>query len=265
MVGLFLSLGLFLALFLAYAGYEGDKLIVYAVLLVVSTILIQIVYALYCHKHYEECHLKMVKFFENKVYKDILSFTGWNFLGNAASVLSNQGLNIVLNMIYGPVVNTARGLAMTVNNTLANFVNNFTLALNPQIIKAYAAKEHDYLMSLVYRGAKFSCYIMLLLGLPVMLETEFLIDLWLVDVPDHTINFVRLVMILVSLDLLSNTLGVTLIATGRIRGYQIACSVIQVINFLFVFLLLRQGFQPEMCYIIGLIITLLFVCYSLRV
>lgn len=247
---------LFIALFLAHACYEGDKLIVYAVLLVVSTIVIQIVYASYCHKHYEECHLKMVKFSENKVYKEILSFTGWNFLGNAASVLSNQGINIVLNMIYGPVVNTARGLAMTVNNTLANFVNNFTIALNPQIIKAYAAKEHDYLLSLVYRGAKFSCYIMLLLGLPVMLETEFLIDLWLVNVPDHTVNFVRLVMMLVIIDLFSNTLGVTLIATGKIRGYQISNGIVQIVYFLLAFFLLRQGFQPEMCYFIGLIVPL---------
>ena len=245
---------LLIAVFLAYAGYKGDKLIMYALLIMFSTLIIQVVYSVYCRQNFQECHLSGIT--DKSAFKEIAGFAGWNFLGTTAGVLHNEGINIVLNMLYGTAVNAARGLANTVSNILANFVNNFTIAMDPQITKAYGAGDRDFFMFLVYRGAKFTFFIYLLMGLPVLLEADFLMSFWLVDVPEHSVNFVRLSLILIFIDLLSNTLYAAQIATGKIRNYQIVSSIIQFINFVVTYYLLKTGMKPEFCYVIGGIFSL---------
>lgn len=245
---------LLIALFLAFVAHKGDNLILYAILLLVSTWMVQIIYVIYCKAHFKECCLSFK--FNKRIFKEILSFASWNIFGGTAVMLNGQGVNIVLNMIFGPAVNAARGLAVTVNNIIGNFVNNFTMALNPQIIKAFAADEQDYLHSLVERGTKFSYFILLILGVPVLLEADFLLDLWLVDVPEHTVNFVRLVLLLSFADISSGTLNMAQMATGKIRKYQIITSCILSLNFVFSFFCLRWGMQPEIIYVIAIIISL---------
>ena len=235
----------------------GDKLIIYAAALMICLFILQVLYICYCRKAFDECRLHKPVLDKN-LFKELFGFASWNFFGSVISMLNGQGINIALNMFCGAAVNAARGLAYTVNNIIANFVNNFMKALNPQIIKAYAAKDIDYAKFLIFRGAKFSYFILLVLGLPVMFEADFLINLWLVEVPDHTINFVRMVLLLSFTDVLSNILGMAQSATGKIKNYQIVSSSIMSLNFIFSYLLLRfTDFPPECIYFVSVAVSVL--------
>lgn len=245
----------FIALFLAYSAYRGDKLIIYAILSLLFTIIVQIIYIVYCRAHFDECRTIVKP--EKKVFKGIVGFASWSFLGSAAGVINGQGVNVAFNMFHGPALNAARGVSESVNNVVVNFVRNFMMALNPQVTKAYAAEEKDYTIALVKRGTRFSFYIMLFIGVPVFLEVDFLVNLWLVDVPEHAISFIRLVMLRTFMDILSSGAQMGQEATGNIRNYQIVTSLISLLVFVFSFLLLKLGFAPEATYVVAIIISFL--------
>ena len=257
-------LKLAIALFLAYAAFSGDKLIIYAFLLLCSTLAIQIAVLLFCRINFKECRYRKIQ--DKSIAKEMVSFAGWQVFGSGVQLLNGHGVNIVMNIFGGPVVNAARGLAVTVNNCIGRFVTNFSLALNPQITKAYASDDSDYMVSLVKRGARFSVYIFLLLAIPVFLEADFLINLWLVEVPPHTVNFVKLVLLVSYSDILSAILGMAINSTGKIRNYQIVVSAVLSLNFGFSYLVLKNGGTPESTYFLAiaaafgaLVVRLLFV------
>ncbi len=242
-----------IVLFLAYSNVSADRLILYAALLVVAKFSTQAIYYFYCRKHFPECRLGIST--DKESFKGLIGFASWNFLGTTASVLSDQGVNMILNVTYGPVLNAARGLSVTVSNIVNNFVNNFTMALNPQITKSYAAGDMDYMRFLVFRGAKFSLYIMMVLALPIELETPFILHIWLGTVPEHTVNFVRLVLIFSFSAIFSNILGMAQLSTGKVRNYQIVNGLIVLLNFPLAYIMLKGGRAPEIVYIIGIALT----------
>lgn len=247
-------LKLAVALLLAFGISTSDKLIVYAVLLMLCKFVLQAIYFAYCGRKFEECSFRPR--IHGQVFRGLFGFASWNFFGSGVSILNNYGVNLVLNMIYGTVVNAARGLSVTVATIISNFVNNFMMALNPQITKSYASGDMDYMRSLVKRGGKFTFFIYMFLALPVWLEADFLINLWLVEVPEHTVNFVRLVLILSLCDVLSNILGMAQNATGNIKYYQIVTAPIQLLNLVLSYLLLRKGsISPEYTYIIAIAVS----------
>ena len=187
-------LRLVIVLFIAYSPWHFDRLIVYASLLVAVSVSLQLIYLSYCRRHFEECRLRFG--FDKGYWREMSAFAGWNFIGNMAGVLSDQGINLLLNLFLGLVVNAARGISNTLNAAITSFVNNFMMALNPQITKSYASGNYDYMISLVERGARFSFYILFLLTLPLLFEADFVLAVWLKNYPAHTANFVRLLLIL---------------------------------------------------------------------
>lgn len=253
-------LRLLIVLFIAYSGLTFDRLIVYALLLVGVVCIMQAIYWSYCTRNFEECKLKLS--FDVCYWKEMSSFAGWNFIGCTAGLLKDQGVNILLNMFIGPIINAARGIANTVNNVLVSFSNNFMTALNPQITKSYAAGDYDYMFSLVERGSRFSYYILLLFALPMLFEAEFVLTLWLKHYPEHTVNFVRLILIVTMCDVLSNTLMNLKAATGDVRNYQIVVGGMLLMNFPLSFFCLKIGFQPESTLIVSFIIAV--SCLILR-
>lgn len=253
-------LRLLIVLFIAYSGLEFDRLIVYALLLVGVVCIMQTIYWRYCTRNFEECRLKLS--FDISYWKEMSSFAGWNFIGCTAGLLKDQGVNILLNLFIGPVINAARGIASTVNNVLASFAGNFMTALNPQITKSYAAGNYKYMFSLVERGSRFSYYILLLFALPMLFEADFVLTLWLGYYPEHTLNFVRLVLIVTMCDILSNTLINLQVATGRIRNYQLAVGGMLLMNFPLSYLCLRMGCSPESTVVVALVVAVL--CLFLR-
>lgn len=253
-------LRLLIVLFIAYSGLGFDRLIVYALLLVGVVCVMQTIYWNYCTRHFEECRINL--HFDAQYWKAMSSFAGWNFIGCTAVLLKDQGVNVLLNLFIGPVINAARGIAGTVNNVLASFSNNFMTALNPQITKAYATGDYEYMFSLVERGSRFSYYILLMFALPVLFETEFILALWLKSYPEHTVNFIRLILIVTLCDILSNTLINLQTATGRIRNYQLAVGGMLLMNFPLSYLCLNFGYPPESTLIVALVVSV--CCLLLR-
>ena len=253
-------LRLLIVLFIAYSGLGFDRLIVYALLLVGVVCIMQAIYWRYCTRHFLECQLKLS--FDVDYWKEMSSFAGWNFIGCTAGLLKDQGVNILLNLFLGPIINAARGIANTVNNVLSSFAGNFMTALNPQITKSYAAGDYSYMFSLVERGSRFSYYILLLFALPMLFEADFVLTLWLKHYPAHTVNFVRLILLVTMCDILSNTLINLQNATGKIRNYQLAVGGMLLMNFPLSYICLKIGFQPESTLIVALIVAV--ACLFLR-
>lgn len=253
-------LKLTIVLFIAHSSWKFDRLIIYSLLLVAVSILLQCIYLIYCRKNFEEC---CVRFSWDKRYvKEMGAFAGWNFIGCTAALLKDHGVNILLNLSFGPIVNAARGIANTVNGAVGGFAGSFMTALNPQITKSFATNDKRYCFSLVERGSRFSFYIMFLFALPLCLETEFVLTLWLKQYPAHTINFVRLVLIHSLSEIISNTLINLQAATGKIRNYQLAVGGVLLLNFPLSYLALKSGLSPEYTLIVAIFISA--CCMMLR-
>lgn len=232
---------------------SSDKLKTYAILLVIVAVIIRLIYGYYCKKHFEECEFHFI--YDRSVLKEIGGFAGWNFIGSASSILRDQGGNIVINLFCGPAVNAARGIATQVQNAVYGFITNFMTALNPQITKNYAIGNRDYLMFLLYQGSRFSFYLLLLLSLPILLNTHYILSLWLTTVPEHAINFVRLVLFFSLSESVSQPLITVQNATGKIRNYQIVVGGLQMLNLPISYLLLRFGYAPESVLIVAVLIS----------
>lgn len=237
-----------------------DKLIFYSFLMCVIALIIRFTYGYYCRKHFDECTYSFI--WDKQLLKQMFSFAGWNFIGTASAVLRDQGGNILINLFNGPIVNAARGIAFQVNNAIQGFVNNFMIALNPQITKSYAANNHKYMMTLIFQGARLSFYMLLILSLPILLNTQYILEIWLKTVPKHSTLFVQLVLILAMSESISYPLITAIQATGRIRNYQLLVGGLQLLNFPISYCLLHIGFFPEIIMIVAIILTQ--VCLGAR-
>ena len=239
----------FIALLLTFSLGNTDKLVLYAALLLFVTLTKQMISRIYAMKHFEECRIRW--FWDKKKF----IFAGWSFLGKTSGTFSGQGVNMVVNVVFGPAVNAARQLSWTVNHSVSIFVNNFTMALNPQITQSYASGDHGYMKQLLFRGTKFTYFIMWMIVLPLILETEFIVGLWLGDYPEHTINFIRLTLILNTVNVFHVVLAMGIRATGKIMWYQLLFSGLEFILFGVVYVLLHHGFPPEWTYICAIFIA----------
>ncbi len=204
---------------------SNDKLIIYSILIFIMQLIIRFIYQIYCRKHFEECHFRL--FYDKALYKKLSGFAGWNLFGSIAWIIKDQGVNIVLNIFFGPSINAARGVALQVSSTVMNFISNFQIALNPQITKNYANGEIVQMEKLVYTGIKFSYFLLLIISLPICLNIDYILALWLEEVPLHSNSFICLILIDALMGILFGVPMMTsLSATGNIKQYQIVVSSI---------------------------------------
>ena len=237
-----------------------DRLILYAIMIAMIAIIIRLIYGGYCKRKFEECIYFFI--YDHTLLKQMFGFAGWNFIGASSSLLRDQGGNIVINLFCGPTVNAARGIAFQVNTAIHSFVANFMIALNPQIMKSYASGDLKYMMALLFQGARFSYYILLLLSLPVLVNTHYILQLWLGQVPQHTVSFVQLVLVFGMCESISSPLITAMLATGNIRTYQLVVGGFQMMNLPISYILLKNGAIPEIVLIVAIIISQL--CLVLR-
>ena len=230
-----------------------DKLIFYTILMCAVALIVRFAYGAYCKKHFEECTYHFI--LDKGLLKRMFGFAGWNFIGAASAVLRDQGGNVVINLFCGPIVNAARGIAFQVNNAIQGFVTNFMTALNPQITKSYASGDRDYMMTLLFQGARLSFYMLLFLSLPVLVNTHYILVLWLKIVPEHTVLFIQLALIFAMSESISNPLVTAMLATGNIRNYQIVVGGLQMMNLPVSYALLRLGYIPETVVIVAICIS----------
>lgn len=208
---------LLLALLLPY--YAGDRLIMYAVILMSVQLILQFMYWFYCKSHFAEATYH--KCWDKALMKEMSKFAGWTMNGNVAWLAYTQGLNVLLNLFFGTVVNAARGVAFTVQSKLYGFCDNFQSAVRPQITKSYSAHNFERMHTLVLNSSRFSFFLLLILSLPVFFEIEEILRLWLGTVPDHTANFVRIILLCSAVDVLRNPMNAAAHATGNIKKYQL--------------------------------------------
>lgn len=232
---------------------SGDRLVQYAALMMVTVILVRIAYGVYCRRNFEECRYRPV--FDRPLIREMFSFAGWNFVGVASGVLRDQGGNILVNLFSGAAgtaVNAARGMAVQLNGAVQGFVTNFMTAVNPQITKSYAAGEYSYMFTLVRKSSRMSFYLLLMLVMPLILNTEIVLGVWLKDVPAHTTLFVQLFLVFALSESLSNPMITAMLATGRIRNYQLVVGGIQLLNIPISYICLKMGAIPEVTVMVAI-------------
>ena len=223
-----------------------DKLSVYAVLHLLVMLLIRLIYGVYCHRNFAECRYKGTN--DKGLVKEMMSFAGFSFLNNTANILNSQGLNLLINIFFGVVLNAARGIATQIESAILQLVNNFTLAVNPQITKAYAAGDKSRVFRLVCMGSKYAYYMMLFLAIPVFLETDYLLSIWLTTVPDLAAVFIRLSLIGGMVKMLGNTGYTACMATGNIKNYSILITSVGILAFPLTWLAFSMGASAEYSY-----------------
>ena len=231
--------------------FSFDKLILYAFLLLAVQILIRFCYSIYCNKHFEETKYRHV--WDKALFKEMTGFAGWSIFGNLAGVLFGQGLNMLLNVFFGPVVNAARGIAIQVQSTIQQFVGNFQMALNPQITKNYAKGELNEMHKLMFRSARFSFFLLFLLSLPVLFETNFILIVWLKTVPEYTVVFLRIMICTSLIYTLANPLIIANQATGKVQKYQAICGTILLMILPVSYVCLRLGLPAYSVFIVHFI------------
>lgn len=219
-----------------------DKLVFYGLLVLFVSILIQLMYWIYCKKNFRECRYSF--HIDKTIFRNMFGFAGWNFLTTCASMLSSQGVSIILNIHFGTVVNAAKGIASQVNGTVGAFSKNFTTALSPQITKSYAARELEYTKNLVCKGSKFSYLLFFLIALPCILEVDFLLSKWLKEVPPYAGAFVQLSLLNSLVEVLLNSSEILNRASGKIRNFQILVSVTQILILLFSYIIIDITSNP---------------------
>lgn len=237
-------------LVIAYLLYVSfmDKLITYAFLLLMVSVIIRIVYGKYCKRNFEECKYSFI--FNKKLFSDMSKFAGWNFLASTAYIFNTQGINIISNMFFGVAINAARGIATQVDGITRNFVCNFTTAIRPQIVKSYSVGNTKYMNRLVCSGAKYSYFLMLFFALPFMFEAETILQVWLKLVPDHSPTFIRLTMIVSLVWLLGDTMYTSIMAIGKLKKYMIYETCITCLVFPVSYFAFYVNMSPDSAYII---------------
>ena len=250
-------LKLLTALLLIYSSF--DRLIIYSILLLSIAIFIRLIYTIYCRKHFEETAYLNTK--NKKLYKEMAGFAGMTFLGSFANILCSQGVNILLNIFCGVAVNAARGISVQVQGAVTKFVADFTTAINPQITKSYAVNDTDRMLSLIYKGARFSFFLLLMLSLPIILKSSYILTLWLKSYPPYTVEFVDLTLLLAMTDVLSQSLITGILATGNIKKMCLWIGGLRIINLPICYIVLKLGASPIYTFhvLITMNIILLFV------
>lgn len=243
------SLKLTVVFLLVYLSF--DKLVLYAFLLLVVAVIVRMIYATYCKRNFTECKYRFI--FEKDLFAQMFCFSGWMFTGTLSNLFSSQGVNILINMFFGPIQNAARGIAYQIQGTVNAFVTNFMVAVQPQIVKSYSQGNYSYMYKLVFMASRYSFYLLFLLSLPVLLQTQYLLQLWLKNVPDNSVLFTQLVVI----DLLINSsftpIASVAFASGKIRNYQLVVSTGYLLTFALTLLFYQLGFPSYVAFVVAII------------
>ncbi|EHP49428.1 hypothetical protein HMPREF9449_00946 [Odoribacter laneus YIT 12061] len=233
--------------------FSFDKLQLYAILLCLLSFIHALFYIIYSHAKFQET--RITGYCNRGMMKEVMSYCGWSLFGSLSSVIRSQGLNMLINMFFNPAVNAARGIAYQVNSVVNMFVTNFSTAFRPQITKQYAAGERDSMMHLVFRSTRMCYYLVLFFFVPITLETHYILQLWLGEIPEYTVVFVRLVLLIALVESIGNPIMATIQATGNIKWYQTIVGGLLLLNLPISYVLLRSGYPPQSTMAAGVVIA----------
>lgn len=242
----------------------GDALILYGILITLIAFITLSFYIIYCKRYFKEISIERT--FRRSLFKEMLSFSGWNIFGTLGQMLKDQGVNLILNFFFGPVVNAARGIANQVNGGLQSFVANITVPVRPQVVQSYSQGDINRSLSLTYTISKLSCYFLLLMALPIMLEIDFVLQFWLgQNVPEHTAVFVVIIVLNSFLNNLNAAVSGLVHATGKMKAYQLCGGSISLISVLIVYIAMLIWDVPSFALIVLLALDIVRQCVALFV
>ena len=251
-----------LAIVYLLLAFSYDKLILYAFLTLAVQLLIRFCYSSYCNKHFPESKYRHV--WDKSLFKEMTGFAGWGMFSSLSGILSGQGLNMLLNVFFGPVVNAARAVAVQVQNAILQFIGNFQMAINPQITKTYANGEMEDMHKLMFRSARFTFYLLFVVSLPVLFETNFILTVWLKTVPENTVIFLRIMICVSLLYPLSNPLIIANQATGQVRNFQFVSGLILLFILPVSYICLSFGRPAYSVFVVHFIMEFTTLFYRLR-
>ena len=226
-----------------------DRLIYYALLGLAVKIIYQVIYVTYCYIKFPECKSKPS--IDRAIVRKIATFVGWTFWGNAAVVVKDQGIVMLLNIFFGPVVNAAQGVGAQISGVVSKFIGGFTTAVQPQITKSYAANDIKRLNDLIIKSTKFTFFMMVVLMFPLINNTRTLLETWLVEVPNHSVNFAIIIMVYTFIDCFTTPLYTSVLATSKIKVYELVLTILYFTNVAFTYIALKLGVPPEAVFIIA--------------
>ena len=232
-----------------------DKLILYSFMLLGVQLIIRILYGTYCKHSFSESNFHFI--WNRTMFKNMSSFAGWSLFGCLAGAGQTQGLNILLNIFFGPTVNAARGITVQVQNAIQGFATNFQTALNPQITKSYAAYNWDYTKFLLFLSSRVSIFLLFIISLPVLLETNQILTWWLDTPPDYTDKFIKIILLITMIDALANPIIVAAQATGKIKKYQMTVGGCLLLTPVMAYIALKLTHEPTMVFITQLCIAII--------
>ena len=251
-----------LAIVYLLLAFSYDKLILYAFLTLAVQLLIRFCYSSYCNKHFPESKYRHV--WDKFLFKEMTGFAGWGMFSSLSGILSGQGLNMLLNVFFGPVVNAARAVAVQVQNAILQFIGNFQMAINPQITKTYANGEMEDMHKLMFRSARFTFSLLFVVSLPVLFETNFILTVWLKTVPENTVIFLRIMICVSLLYPLSNPLIIANQATGQVRNFQFVSGLILLFILPVSYICLSFGLPAYSVFVVHFIMEFTTLFYRLR-
>lgn len=234
---------------------DFDKLYLYGLFIMFNTVLVAMIYVIYSHKKFQEVRYQFIK--DAQMTKEIMAYSGWTLFSGIATIMRSEGINLLLNAFFNPVVNAARGIAYQINNAINHFASNFYTAVRPQLTKYYAQENRKEWLSLSFTSSKYCGYLVLIFALPLIVFADILLKWWLVNVPEYTIIFTQLVVITAFIDSMTNPLATLVQATGKVKKYHIIVGGLLILNLPISWGLLMVGFGPEITMIISAVLSLI--------
>lgn len=240
-----------------------DKLVLYSLLLCITNYLILIFYNLFSKARYKECRFKWHN--DKEIYKSLLKFSGWNVLGSSTSMLTVQGINIILNLFFSTIINAARGIAVQVSSLVDSTISNIQTAMNPQLTQLYAQEKYEEMKNLLFDNFKWNFYLYWLIALPLFLKIDYVLELWLGKgfVPEYTSIFIKITIIRCLLKCFERPLNTIIFATGDVKTVNLFSSSFYVIEILLAIVLFSLGFPPYWCFILDLLVVSSIVIYEM--
>jgi O-antigen/teichoic acid export membrane protein len=239
-----------------------DKLKTYSSLFFIANVISTSLYVLYAHRHFIECKFRIT--FNKYIIRPILAFSGWDLFGNLSVVVRTQGINILLNTFFGAVINAATGIANTVLSVVMGFSDNFLTAVRPQIVKYYATEDYKSFNALVINASKFCTGLLLLVSLPIVTEAHYILNLWLVDVPEYAVQFCQLTIVNNWVSMLFRPIVFGIYATGNARRISIINGSIYILVLPVSYLFLKNGGSPIIPFVWNIILLAVgHLCFSL--
>ena len=244
---------------------DSDRLIFYAFFILLTGLLERFIYQIYCVRHFSEArHIRIRRYPQ---LKEMSTFAGWKLFGNLMVLVNGQGVNILLNIFFGPVVNAARGIVSQVENAVKGFVTNFQMAVQPQITKSYATEDIKRVQELVFLSSKLSLFLLLIFIIPIFIEAENILSIWLGEYPEHTPAFLRILLLVLMISPLENPIGIAKDSTGDIKTYSIVSSLLQGSIIIIDYIVLKLGSSPEIVFVVQFVmlsVTLFAKFYMVR-